>query len=229
MAGLWVVTMILMFGLSGIVISVILSITLTLVARKRLPESLPKRRAFLSACGFAPFLGLFWLIAALLIHVWVSNNLAHQDCGLSGDPYVTLPNGYVVGSLNTYSGYVRAPDVQTGMPFSGPGYVRSLVDIDYQNGVFTGTFDDNSTLKTFVFNTRDRSVQTGYTNNSISFDQVQNAVHQDGNSYWILYRHYRHHWPNYLLSFLIVAGEFAVALWLWRLWTSIQHRALDYK
>jgi hypothetical protein len=168
-----------------------------------------------------------WVVATLFIHVWVSNNIAHQDCGLSGDPYVTLPNGYIVGSLNTYSGYVVAPGHKTDTPRSGPGYVRSLIDIDYKDGNFVGTFDDETTIGRFVFNTRDQSIQTFDTRVPVSFEQVQDMVHQDDLSYWKLYAKYRHHWPNYLLTFLILAGEAAIAFWLRRLWTSAKRRAFD--
>ena len=60
----------------------------------------------------APFLAFSWLIAAFVLHVLISNNLAHQDCGfgLSPDPWVTLPNGYVLGSHNTYDGYIALGD-----------------------------------------------------------------------------------------------------------------------
>jgi len=224
MAGLWVVTMILMFGLIGLAISVVFSITLILIAGSRIPTGTSGRGPLLTACGFAPFLGFLWIIATLFIHVWVSNHLAHQDCGLSGDPYVTLPNGYVLGSLNTYNGYIVAPGYKTDTPVTGPGYVRSLIDIDYKGGNFVGTFDGGSIVR-FVFNTRDRSIQTVHTTVPVSFEQVQNMVHRDDLSYWNLYAKYRHHWPNYLLAFLILAGWSAIAFWIWRGWNSIEHRA----
>jgi hypothetical protein len=109
MAGLYIVAMTLIFGLFGVVAATITSITLIARARKRLPPGLRGRGTFLTACGLAPFVGLAWLVGALFIHVQISNKLAHQDCGFSGDPYVTLPNGYVLGSLNTYDGYIRDP------------------------------------------------------------------------------------------------------------------------
>ena len=88
-------------------------------------------------------------------------HLAHQDCGLSGDPYVTLPNGYVIGSLNTYDGYLKAPGVETDTPVVGLGYVRSIVDLHYADPYFTGTlFDFNTTtVRSFVFDTRTRLAQ----------------------------------------------------------------------
>jgi hypothetical protein len=95
-------------------------------------------------------------VIAFLIHVQISNRLAHQDCGLSGDPYVTLPNGYVLGSLNTYSGYIKAPGYETGGPVAGPGYVRSIIDLNFSDPYFVGTqFDhETSSVRSFVFDTR---------------------------------------------------------------------------
>jgi len=69
----------------------------------------------------APFLAFFWLIAAFALHVSISNKVAHHDCGfgLSPDPWVTLPNGYKLGSLNTYDGFIAAPGVETAQPVFG--------------------------------------------------------------------------------------------------------------
>jgi hypothetical protein len=94
-AGLWVVAVILSLAFSGLLAASILSAVLFRAARRGGKGPRGKAVALL-----VPFLGLLWLAVAFYIHVRVSNNLAHQDCGLSGDPYVTLPNGYVVGSFN---------------------------------------------------------------------------------------------------------------------------------
>ena len=228
MAGFAVFMTIVTYGFLFIVLATIASITLVLFAKKRVPRDAHQRRAFLVVCGIAPFVGLLWLIAAILIHVQISNKWAHQDCGLSGDPYVTLPNGYVLGSLNTYSGYIVAPGFNTDAPFTGPGYVRSLIDIQWTGDYFVGTYSDEGNKQMrFRFNTRDRSIQTSDTGISVSFEQVQTLVHQDANSYWSLYAQYRHHWPNYILAFLILAGEDAIVLVLWRRWAMLQRRVAE--
>jgi hypothetical protein len=108
MAGVYYAMTGLMYAIFGVVAATITSITLILRAKKRLPCGLQGRGSFLTACGFAPLVGLVWLVPVLFIYVQISNKWAHQDCGFSGDPYATLPNGYVLGSLNTYDGYRRA-------------------------------------------------------------------------------------------------------------------------
>jgi uncharacterized BrkB/YihY/UPF0761 family membrane protein len=82
MAGFAVFMTIVTYGFLLIVVATIASIVLVMLIRKRFPQGLEGRRAFLNICGFAPFAGLLWLIVALLIHVQISNKLAHQDCGL---------------------------------------------------------------------------------------------------------------------------------------------------
>jgi hypothetical protein len=124
MAGFAVVITILTCGITGILGAGALSIILFFLARKKLRNEGRNDRSLVVKSTVAPFLGLVWLIVALLIHVQISNKLAHQDCGLSGDPYVTLPNGYELGSHNTCDGYIRAPGAQTDVPVAGPGYVR---------------------------------------------------------------------------------------------------------
>ena len=129
MAGFAVVMTILTYGIIGILGTGALSLILFLFVRKKLRNEGRNDRRFVVKSTVAPFLGLAWLIVALLIHVQISNKMAHQDCGLSGDPYVTLPNGYELGSHNTYDGYIRAPGAQTDVPVTGPGYVRSIISL----------------------------------------------------------------------------------------------------
>jgi hypothetical protein len=101
MAGFAVFVTIVTYRLFGIAVAAVASIALVAAAKRRLQCGVQGRGAFLTMCGFAPVARLIWLVAALLVHVQISNKLTHQDCGLSGDPYVTLPNGYVLGSLST--------------------------------------------------------------------------------------------------------------------------------
>lgn len=189
------------------------------------------------ANALAPFLALLWLVVALLIHIQISNRLAHQDCGFSPDPYVTLPNGYILGSHNTYDGYFQAPGFQTDVPVEGAGYVRSIIDLQFSNGYFTGSQFDfkTSNVRHFIFDTRTReykvtdpidsdtrsSESAGATNLDAwgaATTEANNAANPD--SYWRLYEKYRHHWPNYVLLLLILAGEGAISFWLWKLWTA---------
>lgn len=231
MAGLWYIAVALMLGLLGIGVAIIGSITLVVRAKKRLPRGLPGHGLFLTACGFAPFVGLLWLVAALLIHVQISNKWAHQDCGFSGDPYVTLPNGYVLGSLNTDDGYIVAPGFNTDIPASGPGYVRSLIDIQLINGSFVGSYHDygTNTIHNFTFNTRDRSIQTSDTGIPIDFGTVQTRVHEDSTSYWKLYDKYRHQWPAIVSLDFFTLGGAALIAGLRRFWVTMLCRAAIMK
>jgi hypothetical protein len=137
---------ILTFASVGLVVACVLSVVLYVAARGRVRRGLSSRRATVAGV-VAPFLGLLWFVVAFLIHVQISNRFAHQDCGLSGDPYVTLPNGYVLGSLNTYSGYFKAPGYETDTPVAGPGYVRSIINLKFSDPYFVGTQFDFKNLK----------------------------------------------------------------------------------
>src|SRR3954452_6537171 len=108
MAGFAILMTIITVAAVSIFIASILSVVLFIIAGRRVRRGASSRKAIVIG-AVAPFLGLLWFVLAFLIHVQISNKFAHQDCGLSGDPYVTLPNGYVLGSLNTYSGYIKAP------------------------------------------------------------------------------------------------------------------------
>jgi hypothetical protein len=157
--------------------------------------------------------GLAWLIVALFIHVQVSNRLAHQDCGLSGDPYVTLPNGYEVGSHNTYDGYIRAPRAQTDVPVAGPGYVRSIISLHLADDKFTGTQFDfkTSSVRRFTFDTHTQEFSSE-PEGPLSWEAANDKAQLGEESYWKIYATYRHHWPNYVLLILIVGGEGAIGL-----------------
>ncbi len=222
MAGFAVVMTILTFGFLCLFAACVASIGLYLLAKRRLHEDRPNRRRVIVATALAPFLALFWLIAALLIHVEISNRWAHQDCGFSPDPFVTLPNGYVLGSANTYDGYFRAPGFQTDAPVAGPGYVRSIIDLQLSNGYFTGTqFDfETSRIRHFVFDTRTRAFQAADQEDSARSAAAETNAHTDATSYWKLYAQYRHHWPNYILMIMIITGESAIGLGVWKLWTT---------
>ena len=161
MAGLWVLTVIATITFCALVAACIVSVILYVAARRRNRKEgrSGRRLTVVNAC--APFLGLLWLAVAFLIHVQISNRIAHQDCGLSSDPYVTLPNGYVVGSLNTYDGYFVAPGFKTDLPVMGPGYVRSLIDLKYSTPNFAGTMFDvrTSSVRNFIHDTRTQMIQ----------------------------------------------------------------------
>lgn len=224
MAGFAVFMTILMFGVVGIVVASALSVGLYVVAKRRVRAGVSTRRATVSG-AVAPFLALFWVVIAFLIHVQISNRLAHQDCGLSGDPYVTLPNGYVLGSLNTYSGYIKAPGYETGVPVAGPGYVRSLIDLTFSDPYFMGTqFDhETSSVRSFVFDTRTLEFRASESKAGESrhldptsqaaldaWGDAQTHVHTDPDSYWKMYYQYRHRWPTYVFWAILAAGEIGI-------------------
>ena len=222
-------------GLISLVAAGILSACLYLVARRKVRREELHGRRVIIVSALAPFLALAWLAIALLLHVAVSNHLAHQDCGFSPDPYVTLPNGYVVGSLNTYDGYFHAPGFSTDMPVTGPGYVRSLIDLRFSDPYFTGTVLDfnTSSVRRFVFDTRTRASKLseptspggpcGTTPNKACLDAFTDAVthaQTDADGYWKTYERYRRHWPNFVLLALILVGEGAIVFLLWKTWTT---------
>jgi len=162
MAGFAVFMTFLTWGLFLLVIAIILSVLLRLSAKRACPESTAAAGTFRIASTLAPFLGLLWLPVALKVHVGISNNLAHQSVGFSPDPYVTLPNGFRLGSLNTYDGYVVAPGFNTDVPVTGPGYVRSIIDIAWVGDTFRGSLFDfkSSSTQNFIFNTKTLHIET---------------------------------------------------------------------
>jgi hypothetical protein len=222
MAGFAVFMTIVIYGFVAILLATIVSVALVVIAKRRISEDSPGRGELIKACRFAPFAGVLWLIVALLIHVVISNGLAHQDCGLSGDPYVTLPNGYVLGSLNTYDGYIVAPGHKTDMPMTGPGYVRGIIDLKWDGAVFAGTYFDTDAPPTdvrgFTFDTRDLSIRT-FDPPPLTWHAGDPSPEEHPYSYWRLYQRYRHHWPNFVLLALILAGEISIGTRLYRKWT----------
>ena len=216
------------YGFLGLIVAAIGSICLYVYAKQR-----RSRKASL-VCAATPFLALLWLVVALVIHVQMSNVFAHQDCGFSPDPYVTLPNGYTLGSHNTYDGYFTAPGFETGVPMVGPGYVRSIIDLRLSDGNFVGTQFNfrTSRVRPFVFNTATREFQSPDYDDSTGKEcdstnpqctqmwaQAETSAHNSPNSYWILYDRYRRRWPNYVLIVVIVLGETWIVLWAARFWS----------
>jgi hypothetical protein len=221
MAGFAVVMTIFEYGIFGILVTGVLSAVLFVSARRKLRDENRADRSLAVKCAVAPFLGLAWLILALLIHVQVSNRLAHQDCGLSGNPYVTLPNGYEVGSHNTYDGYIKAPGAITDVPVSGPGYVRSIINLRLAEDRFIGTQVDfkTSSVQSFTFDTHTQAFQSSPVGPS-SWEAANDEAQLGDGSYWKIYARYRRRWPNYVLLILITIGEAAIASWIWRAWSA---------
>jgi hypothetical protein len=234
MAGFAVFMTIVGAGLVGIAIASILSATLYAIGRSRVRRGVSSRRATVVG-AVAPFLGLLWFVVAFLIHVQISNRFAHQDCGLTGDPYVTLPNGYVLGSLNTYSGYIKAPGYETDTPIAGPGYVRSIIDLKFSDPYFVGTQFDfkTSSVRSFVFDTRTRQFHASEPNSREAhpldssdpaavdaWADAQTHAQQDPDSYWKLYEQYRHRWPQYLFLAMVAAGEARIFFFVRGIWKS---------
>ncbi|HZU31694.1 MAG TPA: hypothetical protein VFB79_11295 [Candidatus Angelobacter sp.] len=219
-------------AIAGIGGACILSVILYVVARRRVRRGVSSQKAAIVG-AVAPFLGLLWFVVAFLIHVQISNRIAHQDCGLSGDPYVTLPNGYVLGSLNTYDGYIKAPGYETDTPLAGPGYVRSIIKLNFSDPYFVGTQFDfkTSSMRNFVFDTRTREFHASEANSREghpldasspaaldAWADAQTHAARDPDSYWKLYDQYRHRWPKYVFLALVIAGEVGIFFWFRRGW-----------
>jgi hypothetical protein len=228
MAGFAVVMTILTLGVIGILIASGLSLCLYLLAKRAHRDGQETARKFIWTNAAAPFLGLLWLVIAFLIHVEISNRLAHQDCGLSGDPYVTLPNGYELGSHNTYDGYFKAPGFETDVPVAGPGYVRSIIDLRLHDGSFSGTQFDfkTSSVRRFTFDTQTRAFQSS-SEGPTTWEAANDKAQQGDGSYWKIYAQYRHSWPKYVFWLLIIVGEGVIAFRLWRAWTANRILVID--
>ncbi|MEG9433348.1 hypothetical protein [Terriglobus sp. ADX1] len=207
------------WGLILAIGSIALSIILFRLTKRSFPDSTHAARRYRIFNAIAPFLALGWLVATFITHSYISNHIAHQSVGYSPDPYVTLPNGYVVGSLNTYSGYVHAPGVDTDIPWIGRGYVRGIIDLELRDGRFIGTYLDSKSqfqpqgtghVRNFVLDTRDESIQTSDTNVAGDFISQQDTVHQDQHSYWNLYVQNRHRWPTVAFWLILLGGWGAI-------------------
>jgi len=234
MAGFAVVMTFLFFGVVGVVVTSVASICLFRYARNRVPLT-GERPGLVLLTTVAPFLAFLWLIAAFVLHVSISHNLAHQDCGfgLSPDPWVTLPNGYKLGSHNTYDGYIAAPGAETSQPVVGVGYVRSIINLKWKDPYFIGTqFDFNTGHKrAFVHDTRTGTTATSEPNldvnevteegskNLDAWTAAQTQSHFDADSYWVMYAQNRRQWPKYEFLALVMFGEGAIGFWLWRTWS----------
>jgi hypothetical protein len=210
---------VLICGVPLVICACLASVLFRWLAKRRLHAGGAGSPDLPEACAKAPFLGLLWLVVALLIHVLVSNVIAHQDCGLSGDPYVTLPNGYVVGSLNSDDGYIRAPDAKTDRPVIGPGYVRSVDVVNYTDGVFRGQlYDfDSRGFRGFILDSRNGFVGLIDPSSPAPRYAIPANTRLIAASYRVLYAQYRHRWPNYVLVGLILTGEGLIGLWIFRL------------
>lgn len=225
MSGLYYLVILAFGALFGLVVSIVAAIILFRSASRRL-----KGRLVVLSCTVAPFVGLLWLAVALFIHIMISNHLAHQDFGMSGDPYVTLPNGYRLESGNTYDNRLVAPGFNSDIPIAGPGYVRSIVHLEIVGDKFVGTQYDFTTnsLRPFRFNMRTKEFsapgrtpttdETLHASSNIDkWGEAQTQARNDPNSFWVLFERYRHHWPNYILATLIVFGEGGLILGVRRL------------
>jgi hypothetical protein len=208
MAGFAVFMTFLTWGFFLLVIAIVLSIFLRLFAKQACPESTPAARTFRIVSTLAPFLGLVWLPVVLKLHVEISNNLAHQSVGFSPDPYVTLPNGFRLGSLNTYDGYIVAPGFNTDVPVTGPGYVRSVIDLEWVGDTFRGSLFDfkSSSTQNFTFNTKTLHIETSPVGPT-TWDAANDKAQLGPQSYWLLYRQYRQTWPTYVFLGVLILGE----------------------
>ena len=240
MAGFAVVMTLLFFGVVGVVGASIASVCLFFYAQNRVRLTGREPRVVVLTAA-APFLAFLWLIAAFVLHVLISNSLAHQDCGfgLSPDPWVRLPNGYVLGSHNTYDGYIAAPGVETDMPFAGPGYVRGIWTIEWKGPYFLGTHFDGHGTRAFVYDTRtqkttmpDPDLDTNDVTeegrkNLDAWIAAQTQTHFDADSYWVMYTNNRSRWPNYVFLALVLLGEGGIGFRLWRIWSGSSMNAIE--
>jgi hypothetical protein len=242
MAGVAIVMTFLFFGCIGLVGASIASISLFFYARKR-ARLTGRKHGIVVLITAAPFVALLWLIGAFVLHVLISNKLAHQDCGLglSPNPWVTLPNGYQLGSHNTYDGYIAAPGVETGQPVVGSGYVRSIIKLKWSNPYFVGTqFDFNTGhIRAFVHDTRTRTTTTSDpsldvndvtqegSNNLDAWTATQTQTHFDSKSYWVMYAQNRRRWPVYSFLALVLLGEGIIGFFVWRAWSETSMEQIE--
>ena len=211
MAGFAVFMTFLTWGFVLLIVATVLSFVLGRIAKSAAPET-DAARSYRLFSRLAPFIGLVWLVIAIKIHVLVSNDVAHQSVGYSPDPYVTLPNGFTLGSLNTYDGYLVAPGHTTDVPVTGPGYVRSIITVDWQGDIFRGTLFDfkSSSTENFTFNSRTLEIKTSPAGNT-TWQAANDKAQAGPQSYWVIYKQHRHTWPGYVFFAILLFGELLVA------------------
>lgn len=224
MAGFALFMEFLAWGSVLLVLAIVLSVVLYLSAKRAYPESTAATRTYRISSTLAPLLGLLWLLASLILHVIISNYLAHQSVGFSPDPYVTLPNGFRLGSHNTYDGYIVAPGYDTDVPVTGPGYVRSIIDVAWVGRTFRGSLFDfhSSSMQNFVFNTKTLHIETSPVGPT-TWEAANDKAQLGPQSYWLLYRQYRHIWPTYVFLGILILGE---ALIIWTI-VFLRRKAID--
>ena len=236
MAGFAVFMAMFTFAVLGMIAATVASLALRFAANRRLKTEAAYQRGLVRELSLAPFAGLLWIALAFVLHVEISNHLAHQDCGLglSPDPFVRLPNGYTLGSLNTYSGYIVAPGFSTDVPMHGPGYVRSLMTLRLSNDVFSGTYFEQTRVRPFTLNATTRAFTTD--GNKVEdgtpcpstdkhcvdlWGQALTESYQNPDSYWTFYQRSRHAWPPYVFFLLLASGEVAIGWQVTKLWLSL--------
>lgn len=210
-----------------------LALALRVLAKRRIERLGYRKHPFVTRCEIAPFLGLAWVLASFIVHVVVSNQIAHQDCGfeLSVEPYVTLPNGYVVGDYG--EGYVRAPGASSDLPLLektrgngkpdtyappyGPGYIRSVYELQWTGRYFLGTQFDYGDSKThpFLFDTSDWNYHEFSGEDNAAWAATKTQFHYVGNNYMNLYWKYWKRWPKYVFIAMIVFGELLIVRWVY--------------
>ncbi|MEZ2348741.1 hypothetical protein [Terriglobus sp. RCC_193] len=233
------------FGFLGFITASVLALLAFLAVKRKFPGKYSHQTSIRRQFVIAPFVAVLWILAAFLIHVSISHHIAHQDCGLgmSPDPFVRLPNGYTLGSGNTYDGYIVAPGFKTDVPVAGRGYVRALVTLHWNGDEFRGTQFDfkTSKVRAFVFNTKTYNFVTNAipdTKDQVcdskdpacvdAWTKANDEAQLGSESYWKLYWQYRHQWPTYVFVLLVIAGELCIVFYLVRLWrTESQRSALD--
>jgi hypothetical protein len=216
MAGFAVIAMLATLLFFSSIVAIVASIVGYLLARKKVRQAGLKRHALIYTSAVAPFLALGWGVLSVIFYVWISNQFADQACGFSPDPYVTLPNGYVFGSLNTYNGYIVAPGYKTDTAWIGPGYVRGVITIQFDGEKFSGLYSEPGFTYRYVFDTRDRTIKT-IPAGQMSFEQAQTIAHAGPSSYWYFYDRYYHRWPKYVLIVLLIGGWSAIGFCIWKL------------
>lgn len=218
MAGFAVFMAFLTWGFVLFIIAIVLSIVLHRIAKCAHLKSGTAARRYRLTSILAPFFGLLWLVIAIVLHVMISNRFAHQSVGFSPDPYVTLPNGFKLGSHNTYDGYIVAPGYQTDVPVTGPGYVRSIIDVAWEGDAFRGSFFDfrSSTKQNFVFNTKTLQIQINPAG-PLTWNAANDSAQSGSQSYWVIYKQYRHRWPTGVFWALLILGEGFIAWSLFHL------------
>ena len=226
MDGLSLVLTLLFYRVAGSLIVIIASPMLVWLGRKRIALNTRGRGGFLWVCGLAPLAAVLWVWVCFVGYSYVNRTIFHQDDGLTDDPYVTLPDNFVIGKQVDYCwGYIAGSGQQTHgfdkchSP-DGRGLVSGVTEVQIADHYILGTrsvadADPNflrggahTVTSYFLLDRRTGSVEHFASKEDLSAAASSKGIDMSPEYIGLTYARHRVHWIDWLL---VPAQLFGVA------------------